>query len=155
MFLTWWLLGLIASSIYQAGVFSINVFPLDQVEKLNYRLAKVNLGSKFYQAQIAETSQQMSLGLGYRQRLEDKQAMLFVFPRPSQPQFWMKGMQFNLDLIWINQIGEIIGVNENVSFKDQKSLYSAPGKILYVLEVPAGDYALAGRPDQVYIDWSK
>jgi uncharacterized protein len=40
--------------------------------------------------------------------------MLFVFPKKAKPSIWMKDMNFNLDLIWIND-GEIIGFNLDVS----------------------------------------
>ena len=67
--------------------------------------------------------------------------MLFDFKQSTQPSFWMKDMNFSLDLIWISQ-NKIAGVTENVpapSNKNQKlPLYSPPSPIDQVLEVNAG-----------------
>ncbi len=39
--------------------------------------------------------------------------MLFVFDRPGRHGFWMKGMNFPLDFIWING-GRVAQITENV-----------------------------------------
>lgn len=56
--------------------------------------------------ELADTDAKRSLGLGNRQSLATDSGMLFVFPKPDKHVFWMKGMHFSLDLIWItgNQI---------------------------------------------------
>jgi uncharacterized protein len=40
--------------------------------------------------------------LGYRDSLPIDTGMLFVYDHPERYGFWMKGMRFPLDFIWIN-----------------------------------------------------
>ena len=50
---------------------------------------------------VADTPQERAAGLSGYAGLPEDAGMLFVFPEPRQPSFWMKGMEFALDLIWI------------------------------------------------------
>ena len=50
---------------------------------------------------VADTPQERAVGLSGYPGLPEDAGMLFVFPEPRQPSFWMKGMEFALDLIWI------------------------------------------------------
>ena len=40
-------------------------------------------------------------GLGYRDGLAPGAGMLFIFDSSAQRSFWMKGMRFCLDIVWI------------------------------------------------------
>lgn len=92
---------------------------------------------------LALTSSQQQLGLGYRNTLAPESAMLFVSEDSSARSFWMKGMRICLDIIWIEN-GEIIGAAENtcpdpVGTADADRLrVTSPGPVTYVLEVNAG-----------------
>ena len=71
--------------------------------------------------------------------------MYFPYEHPAIYTFWMKGMRFSIDIIWIRK-GRIVGLNINVPFEEggngptmrPKSLVDA------VLEVPAGYAAASG-----------
>ena len=41
-------------------------------------------------------------GLSERQSLAEDKGMLFLFEKPDHYAFWMKGMEFPLDIIFIN-----------------------------------------------------
>ncbi len=56
---------------------------------------------KTFTLELAVTPEQMALGLGERTNLCDTCAMLFVFDRPGRQAFWMKGMLFSLDIVWL------------------------------------------------------
>jgi uncharacterized membrane protein (UPF0127 family) len=93
--------------------------------------------------ELAITSRQQQLGLGYRNHLGWDSAMLFISESPSPKTFWMKGMRMCLDIIWIEG-GEIVGAAENTcpdpeGTDDADRLrVSSPGPVTYVLEVNAG-----------------
>ena len=54
-----------------------------------------------------------ALGLGYREELAAGTGMLFLFERPEPQSFWMRGIQFCIDVIWIEN--EVIqGAAESV-----------------------------------------
>ena len=80
-----------------------------------------------------------------RKSMADNQGMLFEFSPPSQPAFWMKQMNFNLDFIWIKN-NKIIFITENVpapvrinsQLRIHLPLYYPPSTVDEVLEVNAG-----------------
>lgn len=84
-----------------------------------------------------------SRGLGYRDGLEPGTGMLFIFDSASPRSFWMKGMRFCLDIIWIEN-GAIQGAAESVcpdpagTEDADRPSYVSPVPVSYVLEVPAG-----------------
>jgi uncharacterized membrane protein (UPF0127 family) len=82
-------------------------------------------------------------GLGYRDGLAPGTGMLFVFDGSAPRSFWMKGMRFCLDIVWIED-GVIQGAAKGVcpmppgtADADLPS-YVSPGPVTFVLEVPAG-----------------
>lgn len=52
-------------------------------------------------AEVAASVLKHSAGLSGRESLGIDHGMLFVFPKPQSLTFWMKGMRFPLDFIWI------------------------------------------------------
>jgi uncharacterized membrane protein (UPF0127 family) len=52
--------------------------------------------------ELAVTEAEKEKGLGYRDSLAADNGMLFVYDHPERYGFWMKGMRFPLDYIWIN-----------------------------------------------------
>ncbi len=87
---------------------------------------------------VAKTPETRTQGLsGYTSLGADK-GMLFIFPTPGEPDFWMKDMNFPLDMVWINSSRKIIGVSSNISPKTYPETFAPPGKIQFVLEVNAG-----------------
>ena len=70
--------------------------------------------------------------------------MLFVFEPGEATSFWMKGMMFNLDFIWIGDNCMVVDTMSNVPFpmpdsKDEGfDLYSSEVPATYVLEVNEG-----------------
>jgi hypothetical protein len=52
--------------------------------------------------ELAVTEAEKEKGLGYRDSLATGSGMLFVYDHPDRYGFWMKGMRFPLDFIWIN-----------------------------------------------------
>jgi uncharacterized membrane protein (UPF0127 family) len=93
--------------------------------------------------ELARTPGESALGLGYRNGLEPGRGMLFMFPEPSELMFWMKGMRFCLDIVWVLD-GEIIGAEENACPDPEgtddadRMRFPSPSLANYVLEVPAG-----------------
>lgn len=111
-------------------------------------VAAVTVGETELQAEIADTPELQQRGLGYRDELAPGTAMLFVFDDESVRTFWMKGMRFCLDIVWI-EAGRVIGAAENVCpMPDADSAdlprYSSEMPVSYVLEVPAGWLAIHG-----------
>jgi uncharacterized membrane protein (UPF0127 family) len=106
------------------------------------RTATVEAGDLTIEAEVADTEVLRERGLGYRDGLNPGTGMLFVYDEPGSRTFWMKGMRFCLDIIWIES-GKIVGAAESVCPVPGVSdadlpRYQSPEPVRYVLEVPAG-----------------
>jgi uncharacterized membrane protein (UPF0127 family) len=89
-------------------------------------------------ASIADTEALRERGLSGRASLGSDQGMLFIFNQPSMVGFWMKEMNFPLDMVWIDNYKTVIGVADNISPDTYPKNFSPSGSVLYVLEINAG-----------------
>jgi uncharacterized membrane protein (UPF0127 family) len=64
--------------------------------------ARLRINNHIFTIDVAATSAEKERGLGYRKAMPADYGMLFPFPRSDRHQFWMKGMEFALDFVWIN-----------------------------------------------------
>jgi hypothetical protein len=70
--------------------------------------------------------------------------MLFLFEKPGTYRFWMKGMRFPIDIVWIRD-DEVVGIEHNVPLPAAiPQTYTPPVPVAVVLELPAGDAARRG-----------
>ena len=60
--------------------------------------------------EIADSAEERSLGLMYRNDLAEDQGMLFLFEKDADHSFWMKNTPLSLDMIFISADGEVVGV---------------------------------------------
>lgn len=98
----------------------------------------LTLGDTEIKLELAQTDEEQELGLSYRESLPAETGMLFVYTQDTRPSFWMKGMNFPLDIIWLDQNWQIVGYERNVSPDTYPQTFPAPAPIRYVLEVNAG-----------------
>lgn len=107
-----------------------------KVEALIINNSKINI-------EVADTQEKRSKGLGGRDSLASSSGMLFIFQKEDKYPFWMKGLNFPLDFIWIKQdtvLDLLSDVPPPVPNQTDQSLpiYSSKVPINKVLEVPAG-----------------
>ena len=109
-------------------------------------LREVCSNTRCFQSEVMGTPQGRALGLMSRESLADDEAMLFVFDEPGEYTFWMKNMNFPIDIIWLDQDKRVVYCALNVPpcSQDPCPVYAPQVKALYVLEVAAGQ-ADAGR----------
>ncbi|MEI8232259.1 MAG: DUF192 domain-containing protein [bacterium] len=91
------------------------------------------------QVELSQTTSQWEKGLSGRADLGDLDGMLFIFTQYHVPIFWMKDMQFPLDMIWISD-GVVVDIAENakVESTDKLPTYSPKVPVNMVLETRAG-----------------
>jgi uncharacterized protein len=105
--------------------------------------AEIEVGGVALTVELAYQPADRALGLGYREGLAAGTGMLFLFEGPEPQSFWMRGMQFCIDIIWIEN-GVIQGAAESVCPEppgiadSDLASYDSPVPVTYVLEVPAG-----------------
>lgn len=94
------------------------------------------------EVEIADEPHEWSAGLSNRESIDNHSGMLFLFPKKQVQAFWMKDMNFDIDLLWISG-QKIVGMQKNMpvaTTTDGGSLprYVSPEPIDKVLEVKAG-----------------
>ncbi len=89
-------------------------------------------------AEIVISEAARSRGLSGRPALGLHEGMLFIFPHDTKPGFWMKEMNFSLDMLWIAADGSVIDISSNIPPDSFPELFYPPTPIRYVLELPAG-----------------
>ena len=102
----------------------------------------VTINGTVFIVEIAATPELREKGLSKHVPLGETEGMLFIFRTPGNHQFWMKGMQFALDIIWIAD-GKVVSITENAlpeSFR-KLQMFNAGEPITEVLEVNAGTAA--------------
>lgn len=105
---------------------------------ISYLFMPIHAPQGTIQAMIASTTDVQELGLGQRASLPAGQGMLFVFPDAGTYGFWMKAMQFPLDMVWIDSSHRVAGVTANISPDTFPEVFLPPSEISYVLELNAG-----------------
>jgi len=96
------------------------------------------VGTTTISIELARTASARAAGLSGRASLAEDEGLLFIFPEPGRYGFWMKEMNFDLDLIWFDDTATVIGLTEGVSKDSYPQIFYPPAKIKYVLEVPTG-----------------
>ena len=72
----------------------------------------MRVGDASVTAEVADDEASRTRGLSGRDRLAPDAGMLFVLPGDS-PSFWMKGMRFPIDIVWIRD-GRVVDVTAGV-----------------------------------------
>jgi len=95
--------------------------------------------SKTITVEVAGTEAQRETGLMWRQSLGEDDGMLFVFARDSSGGFWMKNTYVPLDIAYISEAGEVLGIVQGEPL-DTTTL-NPPGPYRYALEMRQGWFA--------------
>ncbi len=101
--------------------------------------AYIRVGGFVLPTEIAETEAAREQGLSGRESILSGHGMLFIFEKPGTYGFWMKDMHFAIDIIWINENGEVVGVEKGVEPETFPTVFYPPAPVAHVLELRAGD----------------
>jgi len=87
---------------------------------------------------VAQTPEEKQLGLSGRESLGNNEGLLFVYDKPGQHQFWMKDMNFPIDIIWIADDYRVIDITKDLIPDTYPETFTSSKPAQYVLEVNAG-----------------
>jgi uncharacterized membrane protein (UPF0127 family) len=116
-----------------------------KLESVEFPRGTVKIDKVVLEVQIADTGPLLTRGLMFQEELPFDQGMLFVFEGEERRSIWMPNMQFSLDILWLDNEGNVLHIEKNVlpcktaletatcpSYKGDNKLAK------YVLEVTAG-----------------
>lgn len=134
-----------------AVIFAI-FYVFDQKNTKNERNIKNNpqntqkilkIGDILLNVNVANTNEEREKGLSGKEKLANKEGMLFVFDKDGYYGIWMKDMKFAIDIAWLDSDKKIIYIEKNVSPSTYPKIFYAqkadlPAISRYVIEVNAG-----------------
>ena len=103
---------------------------------------KLSAGMHVLNVEVAETPQEHSIGLMFRQSMPTNDGMLFIFDRPGQQCFWMKNTLLPLSVAFISDDGSIANIED---MKPQTlDSHCSKKEVRFVLEMNDGWFAKRG-----------
>jgi uncharacterized membrane protein (UPF0127 family) len=102
---------------------------------VSQKYANVYLGGEEFLMQVANTPKAREQGLSDTKRLNEKEGMIFSFDTPDPACFWMKDMEYNLDIIWLDANQRVLHIENDLSPSTYPNSYCSPEPATYVLEV--------------------
>ena len=108
----------------------------------------ITIGTSTVQSEVEDTDASREQGLSGRQSLAPGTGMLFVFDTPGKYGFWMKDMNFAIDMLFADASGTIVTIAPNASpagyHLNPPEVFYPAKEVQYILEVPAGFAAAKG-----------
>jgi uncharacterized membrane protein (UPF0127 family) len=92
------------------------------------------------ETEVADTPEKLLFGLAFRETLPANSGMLYIFESTGQNHLWTKEYHFPVDVMWIDESHQIVGLKENVApcREDDCPKYSSPEPVRYALQTEAG-----------------
>ena len=110
----------------------------------------VRVDDLVFPVELAADPDKRIRGLSGRASLDSGTGMLFVFENTERFRFWMKDMQFSLDIVWISSGCVVVDISVDVPYPDPSTplsdlpRYSPESVARYVLEINGGEAADLG-----------
>ncbi|MBI5817298.1 MAG: DUF192 domain-containing protein [Candidatus Yonathbacteria bacterium] len=98
----------------------------------------LKIGDISINVDIVDTPALQERGLSGKNALLDNQGMFFIFDHSGIYPFWMKEMNFPIDIIWIDEHMSVADITKNVLPSSFPQTFASRVPIRYVLEVQAG-----------------
>jgi uncharacterized protein len=107
-------------------------------------LPRIKLQAGMYQidTQVAQTSEQRSIGLMYRTDMPQHEGMLFVFEQPATQCFWMKNTLLPLTAAFVADDGTIVNLADMKPQTTDSHCSAKP--VRFVLEMHQGWFTKKG-----------
>jgi uncharacterized membrane protein (UPF0127 family) len=131
-------IGLFYFSMYMSKCYVTKVCTSRTLEKIVRSEYTVLMPKGALVVEVANTQASREQGLSGRVSMADDEGLLFIFDTPGRYGFWMKDMNFPLDIIWINGDGIVVSIERGVTKESYPKAFINQSDATYVLEVNAG-----------------
>lgn len=133
---------LFALSFYGDNVLNKNNNYKENIASQENNILKV--GNTSINVDIADTPALQERGLSGRKTLLGDQGMYFIFDHSGIYPFWMKEMNFPIDIIWIDDHMSVADITKNVLPSSFPQTFASKVPVRFVLEVQSGFAARHG-----------
>ena len=108
-----------------------------KLENIKY----VKIAGQEVKVELAFTLEARTQGLSNRKELKKGEGMLFIFERLGNYPFWMKDMNFPIDIIWIGEDMKVVYIKKDARPESYPEAYGPQKEdknAKYILEVVSG-----------------
>jgi len=102
------------------------------------RQAYMLMNNQCVQLDVASTPEDRRRGLSGYQNLADNKGMLFLYEEFGMYGFWMKDMNFAIDIIWLDGMDRVVGIKENAQPDSYPQSFQPDAPAKKVVETTAG-----------------
>ena len=117
----------------------------------------IKINDVLVDVQIADTDVKRNRGLMFQEQLSYDQGMLFVYEISGNYAFWMPNMQLSLDIIWFEENGRVVHIEQDVppynTEPEHCEVYDPGVDALYVFEATAGFVERFGIDENSRFTW--
>lgn len=106
-------------------------------EYLRNQITSVTIRDVGIDVVVADTPETREQGLSDLASIGSKEGLLMIFDESDHHAIWMKGMNFPIDIIWIDEHFKIIDITEAISPETYPSIYEPSSPARMALEVNA------------------
>lgn len=117
-----------------------------QYQQENWRTEEVVLpgpalkvGDTLIPVDVADTQEKRTRGLSGREALQRNTGLLFIFDTSGKHGFWMKDMNFPIDIVWIDENWRVVSVESGVEPETYPTVFYPEESAKYVLELNSGE----------------
>ena len=107
------------------------------VENSYENIKYIKITGQILKVELALTQDEQEKGLSGRKDIKEDEGMLFIFKKSSIHNFWMKEMNFPIDIIWIDENFQVIYIEKNTNPESYPESFGINQNSKYVLEVKA------------------
>ena len=86
---------------------------------------QVRVGSQRFYTTVADNPDAWQKGLGGTEKMRDDGGMLFLYRHPQPVTFWMKGMNYPIDILLFDKNYEVVAKFENCPADGGRVKYSS------------------------------
>ena len=102
----------------------------------------LKIGSKTFHLEVASTPRATSNGLMHRESMPEDHGMLFVFATEEPRGFWMRNVNFPLDIIYLDAGGKVVSIKQGEAYSERT--IPSDGPTQFAIELNKGAAAAAG-----------
>ena len=102
----------------------------------NKNTYEIKIDNKTSHAEVAFTQKGRTIGLMFRDTLDEDHGMLFIYPQEKNLSFWMKNTKIPLSIAFINSKGIITQIDSMTPYSLMS--HTSKEKVKYALEMEQG-----------------
>ncbi len=107
-------------------------------------VVEISAEDRTVRAEVAKTGEEKARGLSFRNCLNPGSGMLFSYELPGDYCYWMKDMNFPIDMIWLDEEKRVVTIKNSVLPSTYPQSFCPDKPTRYVLEVSSGYAQQAG-----------